>query len=101
MLTIKYFLKGNHSFLKVLSFYPRLLGAADGSSSQISKQFALAALQSVGANHMHRGVLSSFLDDSIREVVEYYGDATIIANSIKSLSSYFATSEDLAFVISY
>lgn len=89
----------SQNYLRMLILYQtRLLGAADGSSTGISKQFALGALQSLAANHLHRGTLSSFLNDSIRKVVEYYGDATIVANTIKSLSSYFSSAQDLAFV---
>ncbi len=77
------------------------MGSADGSTAIISKQFALGALQSVAANHLHRGTLSSFLNESITKIVEYYGDATIVANTIRSLSNYFSTAQDLAFVSTF
>ncbi|ODM96179.1 Aminopeptidase N [Orchesella cincta] len=75
-----------------------LLGAADGSTSQISRQFALAALQSVAANHLHRGTLESFIRNSIEDVVEYVGNAAIIANTLRSLSSYYSSARELLFV---
>jgi len=75
-----------------------LLGAADGSASQISRQFALAALQSVAANHLHRRTLESFIQNSIEDVVEYIGDASVVANTLRSLSSYYSSGRELLFV---